>query len=36
MVKKNTFSELKDKNHEFKNGWTMDPNQSHHIYATLD
>ena len=36
MVKKNTWAELKDKNFEFKNGWTLDPNQSHHIYATLD
>ena len=36
MVKKNTYAQLKDKNYEFKNGWTMDPNQSHIIYAHLD
>ena len=36
MVKKNTWQEMKDKQYEFKNGWTMDPNQSHHVYASLD
>ena len=36
MVKKNTYAEMKDKQYEFKNGWTMDPNQSHHIYSALD
>jgi hypothetical protein len=36
MVKKNTWQEMKDKHYEFKNGWTMDPNQSHHIYSSLD
>jgi hypothetical protein len=36
MVKKNTYKEIREKGFEFKNGWTIDPNQSHHIYAHLD
>jgi hypothetical protein len=36
MVKKNTWAELKLKNFDFKNGWNMDPNQSHKIYPFLD
>lgn len=36
MVKKNTYAELKHKEFDFKNGWNMDPNQSHKIYSYLD
>lgn len=36
MVKKNTWTELISKGFDFKNGWNMDPNQSHKIYPILD